>query len=217
MSIPILSGIENLIQSFGKPYTVTYNTPNKATPAPMYPAPDLTGDQPTPQPTQAPTQGPLQQFANTTKPTSNFQYRMGSSDYSDVAPQVQNAVKGTPMEPYANDFVQAGQKYGVDPRVLPTIANNESSLGKNYPTDTYNPFGYLVGGGGVQGLRNAGFTSLPNAIDRLTNRFAKQPTANYKQFYQQPTIENLQAAYNATPDEAAGYNQKSSDFVSKFK
>lgn len=198
-----------------------------------------------------PKQGPVQKFAQSiAQPVAQavvppvqaaqpqqpqgFRYRMGSSDYSDIAPQVQNALKGTPLEPYANEFIQAGNRHKVDPRVLVTVANNESSLGRNYNPDTYNPFGYVVNPPDYgnttgkaksdliqMGLKNAGFTSLPMAIDRLTQRFSTQPVnptgAGYQTFRQDPTVENLQAAYNANPKEAAGWIQNGKAITSNFQ
>lgn len=159
----------------------------------------------TPSPTPAP------------QSTDSFKYSMGQNDYSSLIPQIQGVLKDTPLAAYSGDFINAANKYGVDPRVLLTIANNESSLGKNYPVDTYNPFGYLVGGGGVEGLKGAGFTSLSHAIDALTSRFARQPDSGYKQFYADPTVGNLQYAYNRTDAEKETYLKNAGDFISKVK
>ena len=81
--------------------------------------------------------------------------------------------------------------------------------------ESYNPFGYVVNPPKVakdatgaqkekaiwQGLINAGFTSMPHSIDRLTGRFQRQPFEGYKTFYKDPTFSNLQYAYNANPKE----------------
>lgn len=171
--------------------------------------------------TPVPTVQPIQESQ---QPTSGFRYQMGQHDYSNIGSQVMKALKGTPLESYANDFIQAGNKHGIDPRVLITIANNESSMGRKYPTDSFNPFGYLVNpttGHGVSdvytGLRNAGFTSLPHAIDALTARFERQPTENYKKFYQDPTISNLQTAYNANPAERDNYLKNGNALLQYFQ
>lgn len=149
--------------------------------------------------------------------TNEFKYQMGQDDYSNLKPQIEAILKGTPLEPYMNNFIQAGNQNGIDPRVLLTIANNESSLGKNYPTDSNNPFGYLVGGGGVQGLKNAGFTSVPMAIERLTGRFKRQPTQGYKDFYNNPTVQNLQTAYNANPAEQDTYIRNALNLIGRMQ
>lgn len=124
-----------------------------------------------------------------------------------------------PLAQFIPQMVAAGQKYGVDPRILAYIGQIESSGGQNYPTESYNPFGYLVNGGGVQGLKNAGFTSIPHAIDALTHRFANQRFPGYVKFREDPTISNLQMAYNANPaerDKPGGYMDLAPQLLSYF-
>lgn len=107
-----------------------------------------------------------------------------------------------PMSQFQPEIIAAARKYGIDPRVVPLIAQIESSGGKNYPQDSYNPFGYLGGDGNtVEDKLHAGFTSLPMAIDRMTNRFANK----YPALHDKPTFENLQAVYNANPAEQKQY------------
>ena len=165
----------------------------------------------------------------------NFRFEMGKKDYQFVRPQLKKLFgakgKDSPLNEYVDLFIEAGERYGVDPRVLVSIANNESSLGKRYPKESFNPFGYLVdvpatapGTTGVpkeqaiwQGLRNAGFTSLPHAIDRLTGRFQRQPTENYQKFYQDPSFSNLQMAYNANPAERGGQLANFEDLLQYYQ
>ena len=45
----------------------------------------------------------------------------------------------SPLKENAKDFVEAGEKYHLDYRLLPTVACVESSCGKNYKL---NPFGW---------------------------------------------------------------------------
>ncbi|NDE97112.1 MAG: hypothetical protein EB034_02355, partial [Verrucomicrobia bacterium] len=49
--------------------------------------------------------------------------------------------KGSPLASYANDFVQVGQKYGLDPRFLVAISGAETSFAKA-GSKLANPFGY---------------------------------------------------------------------------
>lgn len=49
--------------------------------------------------------------------------------------------KGSPLAAYSNDFVQVGQKYGLDPRFLVAISGAETSFGKA-GSKLANPFGY---------------------------------------------------------------------------
>lgn len=199
-----------------------------------------------PQQAMAAENNPPQQFGSTLAqsagipaptsqpPTNGFKYQMGLSDYSQFRPQVQQALQGSPLAQYADNFIQAGNTHHVDPRVLLTVANNESSLGQNYPQDSYNPFGYNARAAGMiqgkdgkmyvnvdAGLKSAGFTSLPMAIDRLTQRFSDHPVnatgQAYANFRQNPTIENLQAAYNASDAEKENYIKNARAFTQRFK
>lgn len=53
--------------------------------------------------------------------------------------------KNSPLAEFANDFVEAADKYEVDYRLLPAIAGIESNFGQVQLADSYNPFGW--GGG----------------------------------------------------------------------
>lgn len=173
-------------------------------------------------------------ISSSSSPDSQFSYSMGQKDYKFTRPQIERLLKEkqSPLLPYLDSFVTAGERYGVDPRVLVSIANNESSLGKRYPEDSYNPFGYVVktdptetpAPEGVDRekqiwryLKNAGFTSMDHAIDRLTNRFQRQPTEGYKKFYTEPTFDNLQRAYNANDAERENYLKMLNELVPYFK
>lgn len=66
--------------------------------------------------------------------------------------------KGSPLAPYAPAFVAAGRKYGVDPKLLVSIAGAESSFGKNNFLPN-NAFGY--------GKKT--FKDYPQAIDTVAS------------------------------------------------
>ena len=51
---------------------------------------------------------------------------------------------GSPMVGYGVKFVEASDKYNLDWRLLPAIAFQESTLGKNMPFGTYNAFGWGI-------------------------------------------------------------------------
>lgn len=53
--------------------------------------------------------------------------------------------KGSPFTPYAKDFITIADKYNIDWTLLPAIANLESQLGKQIPTNSYNPYGWNNG------------------------------------------------------------------------
>jgi hypothetical protein len=49
---------------------------------------------------------------------------------------------GSPLAPYAKDFVDAGDKYGVDYRVVVAIAGREQTFGVAWPGSSNNFWGY---------------------------------------------------------------------------
>lgn len=136
---------------------------------------------------------------------NTFKFIMGQNKYPDAKRQLETMYKAKgnpPMAQYTDQFVAMGEKYKVDPRILATIAQIESSGGRNYPTQSNNPFGYLGGTGNTVAERlNAGFTSVPHAIEALSRRFSTR----YPDFIKNPTPSQLQTSYNATPSERQRY------------
>ena len=59
------------------------------------------------------------------------------------APRIDAYLEGYPLEGHGEDFVRAGIKYGVDPRISVTISNTESTRGKAMLVGKNNPFGWL--------------------------------------------------------------------------
>lgn len=66
--------------------------------------------------------------------------------------------KGSPLVGYGHVFVEAGRKYGVDPRLVVSIMGAESSFGKTL-YGKFNPFGWGPG---------QNFGSFSEAIDTIT-------------------------------------------------
>lgn len=50
----------------------------------------------------------------------------------------------SPLEPYAGDIVTAADEYGLDYRLVPSIAMQESGLCKTIPYNSYNCWGFGV-------------------------------------------------------------------------
>lgn len=50
--------------------------------------------------------------------------------------------KGSPLARFSNDFVQVGNKYGIDPRFLVAVSGIETGFGKA-GSGLANPFGYM--------------------------------------------------------------------------
>jgi hypothetical protein len=74
----------------------------------------------------------------------------------------------SPMVGLGNNFIAAADKYGIDWRLLPAIAFQESNLGKKAPTGTYNPFGWAIYPGS-----KVGFNSWADAINLVSASFKK--------------------------------------------
>jgi hypothetical protein len=74
--------------------------------------------------------------------------------------------RGSPLAPYADDFVAAGIAHDVDPRLVIGIAAIESTVGEQLPPGSHNAWGW--GGSGPHGL--AAWPSWPVAIDAFTER-----------------------------------------------
>jgi hypothetical protein len=68
--------------------------------------------------------------------------------------------KNSPLANYAVDFVTAADKYGLDWRLLPAIAGDESGFAKAYVRNSYNAWGW--GGGWIY------LGSWPNAIEVIS-------------------------------------------------
>ncbi|MDP2585752.1 MAG: hypothetical protein Q8P29_02640 [Candidatus Levybacteria bacterium] len=73
----------------------------------------------------------------------------------------------SPLEPYAQNIVADADKYGLDYRLLPAIAMQESNLCKKIITDSYNCWGF-----GIYGKKVTRFESFPEAIDTVTKTIA---------------------------------------------
>ncbi len=75
--------------------------------------------------------------------------------------------------PYAQNVVTAADKYGLDYRLIPAIAMQESTLCKKAPKNSYNCWGF-----GIYGKTVTRFESYPEAIDTVTRTLAGQYKGN---------------------------------------
>lgn len=79
----------------------------------------------------------------------------------------------SPLEPHAQDLIDIGDKYGLDPNLLVAIAQQESNLCKKIPADSHNCWGF-----GIYGDKVTRFASYPEAIDTvastLKNKYINQ-------------------------------------------
>jgi hypothetical protein len=67
-----------------------------------------------------------------------------------------------PLSIEAGTFVEVADRYGLDYRLLPAIAMQESNGGKRIPKDSNNPFGY-----GVYGNKIMKFETYGDAINTV--------------------------------------------------
>lgn len=68
--------------------------------------------------------------------------------------------KNSDLAAMATDFVEEADKYGLDYRLLPAIAMQESNGGKKIPDGSFNPFGY-----GIYGSKAVYFENWEEAIE----------------------------------------------------
>jgi hypothetical protein len=73
----------------------------------------------------------------------------------------------SPLEPYAQNIVDDADKYGIDYKLLPAIAMQESNLCKKIIFDSFNCWGF-----GIYGKKVTRFESYPEAIDTVTKTLA---------------------------------------------
>lgn len=73
----------------------------------------------------------------------------------------------SPLEPYAQDIVTAADEYGLDYRLVPSIAMQESGLCKTIPNNSYNCWGF-----GVYNHTAVHFDSYKDGIYTVTKALA---------------------------------------------
>lgn len=73
----------------------------------------------------------------------------------------------SPMEPYAGDIVDAADMYGLDHRLIPAIAMQESNLCKKIPHGSHNCWGY-----GIYGKKVTRFADYKEGIYTVTKGLA---------------------------------------------
>jgi hypothetical protein len=75
--------------------------------------------------------------------------------------------------PYADTVINSADKYGLDFRLVPAIAMQESGGCKNAPKGSYNCWGF-----GIYAKKVTKFDNYKEAIDTVTKTLAKQYKAN---------------------------------------
>lgn len=75
----------------------------------------------------------------------------------------------SPLEDYSSQIVAAADKYGLDYRLIPAIAMQESILCRRIPKDSYNCWGFGIHGGEVKK-----FSDFGQAIETVTKTLATE-------------------------------------------
>ena len=75
----------------------------------------------------------------------------------------------SPLEPYAQSFVDISEKYELDYRLLPAIAMQESNLCKKAPKDSYNCWGF-----GIYNKKITRFSNYEEAIETVARTLFNQ-------------------------------------------
>lgn len=75
----------------------------------------------------------------------------------------------SPLVGYEEYIVQKSDEYGLDYRLVPAIAQQESNLCKIIPSDTYNCWGW-----GIHSKGTLGFDSYETAIDTVMKGLKKE-------------------------------------------
>ena len=76
----------------------------------------------------------------------------------------------SPLKYYTTEIIEAADKYGLDWRLLPAIAMQESTLCNNLPerySDTYNCWGF-----GIYGTKVTRFSNYEDAIETVSRSLA---------------------------------------------
>jgi hypothetical protein len=92
-----------------------------------------------------------------------FTYKVKSND---AIPEIVKSYLekyNSPLLPYSNYLVKTARDYGMDPRLLVAIAQQESNLCKKIPEGTHNCWGW-----GIHSRGTLGFPSYKEAINAVT-------------------------------------------------
>lgn len=92
----------------------------------------------------------------------------------------------SPLAPYASLIIDKADEYGIDYRLLPAIAMQETTLcKKTLPQAHYNCWGY-----GIWGKKVTSFASYDEAIDTISHYFANRRERGIESLSEIGTIYN---------------------------
>lgn len=102
----------------------------------------------------------------------------------------------SPLEPFAKQIVNAADAYGLDYRLVPSIAMQESNLCQKIPKDSYNCWGF-----GIYDKKIKRFNNYPEAIDMVT----KTLSSHYKDKLGLQTPSEIMTVYTPSNNGAWAY------------
>jgi hypothetical protein len=105
----------------------------------------------------------------------------------------------SPLEDHAEYIVQTAEAYGLDYRLIPAIAMQESNLCKKIPHGSHNCWGF-----GIYGDKVTRFDNYPAAIEKVTRTLADK----YKEDHGLITADQIMSMYtpNSNGSWANGVN-----------
>jgi hypothetical protein len=111
----------------------------------------------------------------------------------------------SPLEPYAEDVVTIADKYGLDFKLIPAIAMQESNLCLKAPANSFNCWGFGIYGGKV-----TRFDSYTQGIEAVTKTLATKYKADGLE-----TPEEIMARY--TPNSKGSWAQGVNQFMAELQ
>ncbi len=95
----------------------------------------------------------------------------------------------SPLAGYTGNIVDAADKYGLDYRLLPAIAMQESTLCRRIPKDSFNCWGFGIYGGKIK--RFASFSDAIEAVSKtLSEQYHQQGLQNPQEIMSKYTPNN---------------------------
>jgi len=144
-------------------------------------------------------------FAATKNSTNTINYVANSGDSRKKLVRDYLEFWKSPLLPYADLIVDVSDKYGLDFRLLPAIAQQESNLGKKEPPGSHNPFGW-----GINSKGTLKFDSYEEAIETVSKGISEEYiTKGYT------TIENIMKKY--TPNSNGSWAYGVQKFMSEIE
>lgn len=112
----------------------------------------------------------------------------------------------SPLEPHASFIVETAEKYGLDYRLIPAIAMQESNLCKKNRPESYNCWGF-----GIYGDKYLHFDSYEHGIETVTKTLATK----YKDKHGLATPEQIMSMY--TPSSNGSWANGVNYFMAKMQ